>query len=303
MLPTHIIRMPNADEPDGDAAAHQADSSMSYPPPSSTVATGIANGSMASSRKFPSLWNRVLGPRGIVGLTVDVAAPPPKPTKTTTTRNDAAATTMPSKSRWNTWEFYFYYLVFIIVVPQMVYVPYLLSRPDSNPQYPHFQHHLEPGWLFGRRRDDSDFQYRSFRDKIPMLLGIMTGYLVLSWALTKLGAARGPIGRGSSSPSTRTQSKTRPNRKLFLYLFTTCFIVALHGVNTLKILLILLINYGLAKTLAGHKRIAPLFIWAFNVGTLAVVHWNDGFQWHKFGHGQLGWLVSSGPYWKESVRL
>lgn len=31
-------------------------------------------------------------------------------------------------SKWNTWEYYFYYLVFLTVVPCMFWVPYTVSR-------------------------------------------------------------------------------------------------------------------------------------------------------------------------------
>ena len=72
-------------------------------------------------------------------------------------------------SRWNTLEYYFYYLVFIAVVPWMFIVPYDVSKGvnvylsillrdmcsheliASDPQYHKFEPLLSPGWIPGRK--------------------------------------------------------------------------------------------------------------------------------------------------------
>lgn len=65
---------------------------------------------------------------------------------------DVAASTIQGvpPSRWNTWEYYFYYLVFIIMVPLMFKVPYEVSKA-SDPQYPKFAPLLSAGWIPGRQ--------------------------------------------------------------------------------------------------------------------------------------------------------
>lgn len=260
-------------------------------------------------------------------MTVDVgekaasSAPPPS------SSSSAANTPRPPPPRWNTWEFRFYYLVLALALPLMVWVPVDLSRREGNENYYRFSSHLVRGWLFGRmrvsergvdgserrystrtdiyshthlppfphvftalsspaaRQDNSDFQYRSFRDYIPALTAIATAYVLLS----RLAAA--------SRVLTRTQ---------FLHVFTAIFVLALHGANTLKLGAALLLNYHLACAVAGRAYVAPLAIWAFNVGTLAVVHWNDGFQWQRIGGDALGWLDSYNgllPRWQINYNI
>lgn len=70
-------------------------------------------------------------------------------------------------SKWNTPEFYFYYLVFIVVVPYMFWIAYDVSRRQytsecgmflnlhpiaaSDPNYHKYEHLLSPGWIPGRK--------------------------------------------------------------------------------------------------------------------------------------------------------
>ena len=160
------------------------------------------------------------------------------------------------------------------MVPLMVWVPVSLSRP-SNPNYWSYSDHLRPGWIAGRLRDDSDFQYRSFRDYVPALIGIMGLYLLLSKAFTLLPSTSG--ARYTRVDGNNNTPAVEQNRIPFLTVFTTIFIFALHGFNSLKLLLILVINYTLSKALGGTK-LAPAVAFAFNVGALFAVHWNDGFE-------------------------
>ncbi|PWN28141.1 putative GUP1-Multimembrane-spanning protein essential for proton symport of glycerol [Jaminaea rosea] len=297
-MPTSSSHQGAADEPVPTTA---------YPPSSSTYGYDEANGSGTSS----SIWHKILGRRGIVGLTVDVAAPMPKQRlASTAARNGTAAglasgstkpsapPSQPPASRWRTPEFYLYYLVFAIAIPLMVWVPIQLSQP-SNPNYARFATHLKPGWLMGRWRDDSDFQYRSFRDYVPALLGIMGLYLALSAVASRL-PEWGSAGRGAyrslSTSGGAAATSPRRNRLPFLLGFTTLFLLALHGVNSLKLLTILIANYQLYRLVAGRAYVAPLLIWTFNVSMLAAVHWNDGFPWGRLlGEQVAGWLDEQ-PY-------
>lgn len=162
------------------------------------------------------------------------------------------------------------------MVPLMVYVPMRLSTP-SNPNYYSYSDHLKPGWIAGRLRDDSDFQYRSFRDYVPALIGIMALYLALSKVFALLPSSTSArYTRLDGNSMSAIASKN--NRIPFLTFFTTIFIFALHGFNSLKLLLILVINYGLSKALGGTK-LAPPIAFAFNIATLFAVHWNDGFEY------------------------
>lgn len=160
----------------------------------------------------------------------------------------------------------------------MIWVPVHVSRKEGNPNYVHFRGHLVEGWLFGRLRDNSDFQYRSFRDYIPALVGIMGVYLVLSWVCTRRRPGFTPGGGAGYNA-----------RTLFLACFTAIFITALHGANTVKLLALLGINYALAHAVGGKAYLAPGALWTFNISALALVHWNDGVPWTLIAGGRAEW--------------
>ncbi|TKY85492.1 hypothetical protein EX895_005654 [Sporisorium graminicola] len=252
--------------------------STTYPPTNTSAGTRVLSGTVPSN---PTV-KRILGSRGIASLTIDTGPLSGQPAKkngsvtesSPTTTTQASART--KRGRWHTLEFKLYYLVFGVMVPLMVYVPVRLSTP-SNPNYWSYTNHLKPGWIAGRLRDDSDFQYRSFRDYVPALVGIMCVYLGLSKLFTLLpfstSARYTRIDSGSSILAT-----PRPNRITFLTVFTTIFIFALHGFNSLKLLFVLVTNYGLSKALGGRK-IAPAVAFAINIGALFAAHWNDGFEY------------------------
>ena len=99
---------------------------MAYPP-------RRQDGGHASSSKHSSLQSRLFGPGGVTNLTVQAQ----------TSYSDAVpaqyhgrANSHPkgevSKSRWNTWEFYLYGLVFATVVPVMCWVPISLSQGEHG---------------------------------------------------------------------------------------------------------------------------------------------------------------------------
>lgn len=78
-------------------------------------------------------------------------------------------------SRWNTLEYYFYYFIFLTIVPLMFYVPYSISKgrsraqrllflllrafAESHPQYYKFEPLLSQGWIFGRKVVSGHFDH------------------------------------------------------------------------------------------------------------------------------------------------
>lgn len=75
-------------------------------------------------------------------------------------------------SKWNTPEYYFYGLVFLTIPLLMVKSAYDVSGPWHH-TFKNYEHLLEPGWIPGRKVDNSDAQYRSFRDNIPYMALVM----------------------------------------------------------------------------------------------------------------------------------
>ena len=77
-----------------------------------------------------------------------------------------------SKSRWRSLEFKIYYATFLVVVPLMVRAV-MSATNETSPNYPRFEPLLSKGWIFGRKVDNSDSQYRFFRDNLPLLSGLV----------------------------------------------------------------------------------------------------------------------------------
>lgn len=281
MLPTHFASPALSPQHAADQAnmtAATSNGASSYPPSTSNNRARTVNTTPSNITV-----KRLLGSRGIASLTIDTGPLSGQAAaqngSTSTSSQTPTVSTKASRSvktgRWHTLEFKFYYLVFAIAVPLMVWVPVRLSTP-SNPNFYSYSGHLKPGWIAGRLRDDSDFQYRSFRDYVPALIGIMGLYLLLSKLFTLLPSP-------TSARYTRlegTAPQVKQNRIPFLTVFTSIFIFALHGTNSIKLVFVLVTNYALAKALGGN-RIAPAIAFAFNIGTLFAVHWNDGFEYSK----------------------
>lgn len=220
--------------------------------------------------------------RGIASLTVGIPS---------SQKNSQPDGPLPPP-RWKTPEFIFYYIVFVVAVPLMAWVPIRLSSP-TNANYSLFRHQLKPGWLFGREVDNSDRQYRAFRDNIPALSLLALIYLTLQWIYTRSAI-------GSMSAISRDNVHLVP----YLIFFATLYLIGLHGTSTIKILTILTINYYIGKGLRG-SRIGPLITWIFNAFILFANERNEGYRFSSL-HPSLAALdVFEGlyPRWHISFNI
>ncbi|KAL7424005.1 glycerol transporter [Cryptotrichosporon argae] len=199
----------------------------------------------------------------------------------------------PSTTRplWRTREFAFYYVVFALVVPLMVYVPVRLSSP-THPNYALYAHRLSPGWL-GRQVDNSDPQYRSFRSNLCPLLGLAALYLVPAQLVRHLypfplapasaaaepshvhAAASVPPAQPHAPPASPAHPRAVRARVRFLAGAALALLVVLHGVGALKILAILALNYALALAPKGAGRWARAWPAAVIVGNMALLFVNE----------------------------
>lgn len=191
-------------------------------------------------------------------------------------------------SKWNTPEFYLYYVVVAVAVPYMFWIAYSVSRPE-DPRYYKFGRYLSPGWIPGRKIDNSDAQYRTFRKNIPF----MAALIVVHPLLRRLWNAVFPLPSTPNGSPTRTTNpevaQARLNqRTTFDFVFALLFLVALHGVSALKVLTILYLNYTLATSLP--KKYIPLATWVFNIGTLFANEIFNGYQFRDIAR-----LLSSNP--------
>ncbi|KAK4252230.1 MBOAT, membrane-bound O-acyltransferase family-domain-containing protein [Corynascus novoguineensis] len=166
--------------------------------------------------------------------------------------------------KWRTPEFYFYYLVFLVVVPYMFWVAYDVSRP-SDPRYYKFQRRLRDGWIPGRKIDVSDAQYYTFRINLPYMALLLVFHPLLRrvWDAVHPVAKELRTARANVPEAAEARLRQRTSYDAAFALF---FLVALHGFSAAKILAILAINYRLATSVP--KKYIPAVTWVFNICTL-----------------------------------
>ena len=212
-----------------------------------------------------------------------------------------------SPSRWSTAEFKFYYVAALFVIPAMIWIPMSLSlrkflflcytrvgrntqsmTAASHPNYSRYSQKLSKGWIYNRLvvsylvfslfayltvwQDNSDPQYSSFRNNLPTLCKAAFGYLAIKFMVVRC--------------------LTNPLHLLPVNSFLSLvMIVALHGSSAFKILLILTLNYLIAKHCRG-SWVSPVLTWTFNGFVLFTNDIYRGYQFSSLG-SSLSFLVSS----------
>lgn len=184
-------------------------------------------------------------------------------------------------SRWNTPEYYLYYFIFLTIPPLMFKSVYDVSQP-SHPTYSQYEHLLSPGWIPGRRVDNSDAQYAGFRGNIPYMALLLVLHPILRRVVdsfTQTGdtskvsvGQKKPKTAGPGDGDVRLQARVN-----FDLAFAAIFLLALHGLSAFKILLILYLNYTVGTALP--KKYAGAATWAFNMATLFS---NEIFRGYRF---------------------
>ena len=206
-----------------------------------------------------------------------------------------------SPPRWRSPEYIYHGLVFFVAVPLMFKTAYDVSKrkhdslssqglqadignPATHENYHNFASLLSPGWIPGRKVDNSDQQYATFRENVPYLFIVMTLHPLLRRLFDSVynavpnGSSR-TLSNDSVSPSGSVSESIIPDGRLnqrisFDIGFNILFLLALHGFSALKVLLILYINYTLATRL--RKEYVPVATWIFNIGILFA---------NELGHG------------------
>ncbi|KAF2685766.1 glycerol:H+ symporter-like protein [Lentithecium fluviatile CBS 122367] len=187
-------------------------------------------------------------------------------------------------SRWNTPEFYFYNAVIAWSIYFMFAKNIEVSK-ESHPSYREYDHLLSAGWIPGRKVDNSDLQYRGFRQNIPFLILLLAVHPLLRkaydafWRADTYTQVQPSAGRGLTMGLTASAAAdARLNQRIsFDIPFAIVFLVALHGFSIFKIITILYINYSLAKNLP--RPYVPAATWLFNVGVLFVNDLCDGYSY------------------------
>ncbi|KAJ7087379.1 MBOAT, membrane-bound O-acyltransferase family-domain-containing protein [Mycena crocata] len=193
----------------------------------------------------------------LIDLTVHIPA---------TSRTPAPPQEYEHPARWKTIEYRIYAVFIFIIVLIMGWIPISLSSPTHS-NYPRFRSKLSQGWMFGRPVDNSDAQYRGFRNNFIPLTLAAAAFLVAKWVRTRLHTAK---------------LSSSDNMYLLRFNFgaSVVMLVALHGTSALKIVPILTANYLIAKR-CGASKAGPICSWIFNV---VVLFLNDRYSGYKFGH-------------------
>ncbi|KAK3071969.1 glycerol transporter [Teratosphaeriaceae sp. CCFEE 6253] len=165
-------------------------------------------------------------------------------------------------SRWQTAEYYLYYAFFLTIPFLMFKSVYDVSQP-SHAGYAKFEGLLDDGWIPGRQVDNSDAQYRGFRDNLPYMAVVLMLHPLLRLVVERWVSSGAP----QSSDKNGAAADARLQRRItFDLTFAAIFITALHGVSTLKVFTILWINYQVATGLP--KRYMAIATWTFNIAIL-----------------------------------
>ncbi|KAL8949346.1 MAG: hypothetical protein Q9222_004532 [Ikaeria aurantiellina] len=203
-------------------------------------------------------------------------------------------------SKWATPEYILYYIVIGAADPSVLdfrLVKSIDSLAASHPNYPKYEHLLSPGWIPGRKVDNSDQQYSGFRDNIPYTFLL----LVFHPLLRRLYNTFHPIDHQSTLSSRKAppsphqgHADARLNQRVqFDVAFAFLYLIALHGTSALKILVILYINFNLAKSLP--KKYVPTATWIFNIGILFANEFGKGYPYAGIAQFISPWSAPSDP--------
>ncbi|KAL2833908.1 MBOAT, membrane-bound O-acyltransferase family-domain-containing protein [Aspergillus cavernicola] len=179
----------------------------------------------------------------------------------TKSHNNPCQSTRPSSSRWNTSEFYAYYLILVIGLAMLFKTVADISQ-EKHPTYTAYSHLLHTGWILGRAVDTSDTQYRSFRMNMPYLFCFLVSHHFIR-QVHEFMSTRPSISDSTSSGAADARVRLRTR---FDAAFGLAFITVLHGISVIRIVLILAVNYAISKHLP--RRYIPTATWLFNLSLL-----------------------------------
>jgi D-alanyl-lipoteichoic acid acyltransferase DltB (MBOAT superfamily) len=174
------------------------------------------------------------------------------------------------RSRWNTPEFYCYFAFLSFIVPYMFWIAYDVSRP-SHPRYERYHLWLSEGWIPGRKFDNTDPQYRTFRSNLPAMAALLTFHPLLRTVWNAVTGANNQHQRSLGGGRARLEQRVS-----FDYAFAYLFLVALHGFSAFKIIAILVANHQIATKLP--KQYIPWATWVYNICVLFANELCEGYR-------------------------
>jgi protein-cysteine N-palmitoyltransferase HHAT len=182
---------------------------------------------------------------------------------TISSNTPSSLSSYPTKSLWNTPEFYFYYIYVGCSLYYWLHRAFRFSRSDTD-FYTTYASTLSEGWLFGLKLDDTDVQYRGFRKNLPklglvLMMYVGAGYL---WMY-------GNRGKG------RVESR-------FWYdlVCSMIFLIVSYGSSCIWIITIVLFNYLIGKT-SRSSIFNPILTWMFAILVLISNEYYQGYPFSR----------------------
>ena len=160
-------------------------------------------------------------------------------------------------------------------LPRSLSRRWLTAVAESHPNYPKYKHLLSPGWIPGRKVDNSDGQYANFRNHIPALFCVLGLHFLLRRCFDGVHRRIWPSPPPNSA-SAAAHSLRR--RRLFDIVFALVFLTVLHSLSVLKILFILLVNFTISY-FHPSSFLVPVLTWVFNITVLFA---NEYFRGYRF---------------------
>lgn len=144
-----------------------------------------------------------------------------------------------------------------------------------------------PSVSWSLQQDNTDRQFRTFRDGLPSLIALASVYLACSKTYSLYLSRR--VCNTGAPPS--TPNPTAPYQRIpFLVTISLVILFILHGISSLKILILLYLNYKL-HSISGNGKMTPYAIWTFNI---AMLFCNEIFKGYPLGaiSSHLAFIVS-----------
>ncbi|KAG4302389.1 hypothetical protein PCK1_001371 [Pneumocystis canis] len=154
------------------------------------------------------------------------------------------------KSKWKSYEFFVYYLILSLALVFCLKTTYDISS-SSHHNYKWFSRYLKQGWIPGRKIDSSDIQYFKFRNNIPGLLIALVIHLSLGFLLDYF------------SKYIKFLRNDMQRRILYNNIYSLIYLIILHGTSTIKIYIIVCINYGISYVFSCRK-LNPILTWGYS---------------------------------------
>lgn len=203
----------------------------------------------------------------------------------------ASAAQQTLKPLWTT-EVKVYLGIVVVAVASMLWIGVSMSSSDL-PNYANYQRFLSKGWFLGRPIDNSDIQFRSFRNNIPYLILAMVAHLALGRVFTKRQRVETPVVRAKETPATPSRAgiedapssglrspvvlsdeeaaKGAKSFAIYNIVFAVIFLTVLHGTSIIKILVEVGLNYAIARQFKG-SQLNPILTWVL---ALVLLWWNE----------------------------